>query len=402
VAHTANGAAVSPTNPEIKDSVPLANATRPSVEFSSPVLATDTAGTIPSGTFTLTGPQGAVATTPALRGGFNHQVVRLTPTAPLLPETTYTIAWTGVKAAAVPKQFNGQNFPDGSAQFTTAAFRMQILDDPAADTRTSNANIRAQGLAVPGVQVVAVNLDRRVDVEPTELKNGNLHVIFNNAAAGVSPASLVISELSGTANTPSPIANFTAGPTAGDTTNTNFTIALPASYQPKFGQKYEVRANSTITNPTTGKTIRAEGCTVTDCSDVKSFTTRRVGAAIAAFPSTTAPTGFDVNFTDPINAASLTPFLATEFKLFERDATGALSTTPTPITCTINTPTKVRCLGNASLGNSPKSYLASAVFLQTATPGQGGPAIVDPTVSTDASAQFFGSVSGNIFAACPP
>jgi len=157
-----------------------------------------------------------------------------------------------------------------------------------------------------------------------------------------------------------------------------------------------------VTDAVSGKKLKAEGCTIADCSDVKSFTTRGVGASIAAFPSTTAPTGFNVNFTDPITAASLTPFLASEFKLFERDATGALSTTPTPITCTIQSATQVRCLANAPLGNSPKSYLASAVFLQQAQAGQGGPAIVDPGVSTDPSAQFFGSVSANIFAACPP
>jgi streptogramin lyase len=85
---------------------------------------------------------------------------------------------------------------------------------------------------------------------------------------------------------------------------------------------------------------------------------------------------------------------------------GALNTTPVPITCAITSAaganTVVTCTATQSLGTSPRQYLASAVFLQTATPGQGGPAKVDPTVSTDASAQFFGSPSANIFAACGP
>ena len=122
---------------------------------------------------------------------------------------------------------------------------------------------------------------------------------------------------------------------------------------------------------------------------------------MAADPSSAAPTGFKVTFTDPIDPASITPFLGTEFKLFQRTATGALNTTPVPITCVITSATVVTCTANASLGNAPNQFLASAVFLQTATAGQGGPAVVAPTVSTDPSAKFFGSVSANIFSPCP-
>jgi len=380
-------------NPAPADAVAVAAITRPSIEFSSPIAGTE--GGAPTGTFTLTGPSGAVGATPQLRAGFNQQVVRLTPTVPLVPETIYTVSWTGVKAAAQPKAFAGQAFPDGSSQFTTATFRMAILDDPKFDTATSNTNIGRNGFAFPGVTVVAVNLDRRVDVEPAHLKSGDLHVLFNNAAAGVSTSSLVISELAGTANTSTPIANFTVAPTtAGDTTN--FTVTLPASYQPKFGQKYEVRAKTTITNPTTGKALKAEGA---GGDDVKSFTTRPVTATVSANPASTTATGFKVTFSDAMDPASITPFLGTEFKLFER-VNGALNTTPVPISCTITSPTVVTCTATGGLGTAPRTYLASAVFLQTAAAGQGGPAIVSPAVSTDQSARFFGSVSANIFAPC--
>jgi len=114
-----------------------------------------------------------------------------------------------------------------------------------------------------------------------------------------------------------------------------------------------------------------------------------------------------------MDRTSIDPFLATEFKLFER-VNGALNTTPVPITCAISTvggidpvtaevtPTEVTCTANGGLGKSPRQFLASAVFLQTATAGQGGPAKVNPAISTDQSAQFFGSVSANIFATCGP
>jgi len=391
VAHTDDGTA---TGTPVTENVP-STLTRPSVEFSVPIEGT--AGGAPTGTFTLVGPTGAVVpTTPVLRAGFNNQIVRLTPAAPLTPETTYTIKWTGVKVGGTPKALAGKPVPDGSSQFTTATFRMLILDDPAFDTATSNTNIRNTGADIPGVTVVTVNQDRRTDFEPADLKNGNLHVVFNAQAANVNTSTLIVNELNGTANTPTAISGFTVAPTAGDASGTNYTITLPASYQLKFGQKYEVRAKPGITNPTSGKALKAEGAAGGD--DVKSFTTRKVTASVSATPSTTAPTGFKVTFSDPIDPNSITPFLGTEFKLFER-VNGALNTTPVPISCVITSSTVVTCTATAGLGAAPRQYLASAVFLQTPTAGQGGPAI--STVSTDQSARFFGSVSANIFAACP-
>ena len=389
--------------PTTSDVVTVLSRIRPTIEFSSPVAPTTPGGTTPGGTFKLTGPAGDVAVTVTYLGGVNNQIVRLAPAASLLPETTYTVSWSGVKAAPVPKALAGQAFPDGSSQFTTATFRMAILDDPAFDTATSNTNIGNTGIAFPGITVVAVNLDRRVDVEPAHLKDGkNLHVIFNNNAAGVDGSSVQVSELTGTANTASPpIAGTVVAPqAAGDTKN--FTITLPASYQLKYGQKYEIRTKTTITNPDTGKALKAEGA---GGDDVKTFTTRKVSAAVAPNPSprvSPATTGFTVKFSDPMDPTTID--LVNQFKLFARDTSGALNTTPVPITCkltdgpgstgTATNPTVVTCTPNAGLGLTPKSYLASAVFLQTA------PVKVLPSVSSDPSAVFFGSVSANVFAPC--
>jgi hypothetical protein len=179
---------------------------------------------------------------------------------------------------------------------------------------------------------------------------------------------------------------------------------MPSTYQPKFGQKYEVRAAASITDSVSGKKLRAEGCTATDCSDAKSFTTRAVNLTLAADPSDDAPTGFRATFSDPMQISTLTPLLPKAFKLFQRDANGALNPNPLAITCTITSAaganTVVTCKPTAALGKAPSSYLASAVFLQTPT-ADGGPAIVDPSVSTDPSAKFFGSRTRTIIGPCP-
>jgi len=406
VAHTDNGQPVAPAPPPngvpvTGDLSTVVTRIRPQIEFSSPVAAG--AGGAPVGTYTVTGPAGAAAVTPSFRAGFNNQVIRLTPAASLLPETTYTLAWKGVTAAAVPKAFAGQPFPDGSTQFTTATFRMAILNSPTIDTTVSNTNIRNTGVSFPDVTVVAVNIDRRTDIEPADVKNGNLRVIFNNHAAGVDATSVVVNELTGTANTATPVSGVTVVATPADTTQANYTIRLPAGYQQKYGQKYEVRAKPTITNPDTGKALKAEGAAGGD--DVKSFTTRKVLATVASDPLprlNPATTGFTVSFSDPMDPATID--LANQFKLFARDSSGALSTTATPITCkltdgpgstgTATNPTVVTCTPNGGLGLTPKAYLASAVFLQTA------PVKVLPAVSADPSAVFFGSVSANVFAPC--
>ncbi|MFL5293108.1 MAG: hypothetical protein ACJ79U_16425, partial [Myxococcales bacterium] len=405
--HANTTSAVTHTDPDTdatvpNDPVPVTASTRPQVEFSSPVAA-DAAGS-PVGTFTLKDAAGTIVpTTAAFRAGFNHQLIRLTPTVPLIPETAYTLSWSGVKPAAVPKVFATAAFPDGQAQFTTATFRMAIIHDPAQDTATSNTNIANTGVAIPGATVVTVNLDRRTDVRPASLKGlngGGLIASFDNTPSGVNASTLTISEVTGTTTTPIP--GFTVAPAATGSP-TEFTITLPASYQLKYGQKYEVRAATTITNPTTGKALKAEGCTTGDCSDVKSFTTRKVSVSVAANPSTTAPTGFKVTFSDPMDPATINP---SQFNLFPRDASGALGTQSVPLSCVITdgpgsappgdpaNNTVVTCTAQASLGNAPQSFLASAVFLQTA------PARVTPTISTDPSAQFTGNGSANIFSAC--
>jgi len=197
---------VDPTTGTAKDAVPVTTTTLPTIQFTVPVAASS--GTTPVGTFTLKDPNGAVVpTTAAIRGARNNEFVRLTPTVPLIPETTYTVSWSGVKAAAVPAQ--GAAIPDGSTQFTTATFRMAILDDPTKDTAASDQLIADNGVVIPGATVVTVNLDRRVDVEPSHVKDGNLRAVFNSTAAGVDANSLVLSELSGTANTVTAIPNFT-------------------------------------------------------------------------------------------------------------------------------------------------------------------------------------------------
>jgi len=332
----------------------------------------------------------------------NKQLVDLTPATQLTPETTYTISYTGVKVAPgpLPTSLTATPIPDATSHFKTSTFRLLRLQ------------------SVPGS---AASIDRAVNVNPvTVLKAGTLTVHFNNATAptGVSNATVLVSEVDTTTLATTKITSNVAPAPGG--APTEFSIALPG-YQPKYGKKYEVRVTPGITDPVSSATVKSEGCTGTGsaCDDVKSFTTRGVTATIAPDPAPpAAPTGFRVNFSDPIDPASLTPFLTTatkagEFKLFARNATGAIvldsagNPVQVPINCTITNATRVTCTAAASLGNAPQSFLGSAVFLPTATqdPAQGGPsgpAIVAAATSTDASARFSGNASGNIFAACPP
>jgi hypothetical protein len=393
-----------PGSPENVGIVPSSGAqaqsftgTSPEIDFSVPIATT--AAT----TFSLKDPaQKDVPLAPPPDGvviSANRQIVTLTPAAPLLPETTYTISYTGVTAAPDLKPgLANAPIPNASAQFTTATFRLNRISP----TPTS-----------------ATNIDRQTTVDPVAvLKNGNLTAVFNNGTAptGVDANSVSVSELNGTAATK---LGTTVTPVAGKATS--FQIGVPG-YQPKYGQKYEVRAATSITDPTSGKTLKAEGCTTGDCSDVKTFTTRKVGVTIAANPDATTPTGFRVNFTDPIDPASLTPFLTTrttpgEFKLFQRDASGAIqldgagNPVQIPIDCAITSPTRVICTAAAPLGNSTQSqlnsFVASAVFLPTATTdpkagGPSGPAVVAASTSTDPSARFSGNASSNVFAPCGP
>jgi hypothetical protein len=359
-------------------------ATDPEFDFSVPI-------TLTGATFKLTGPNGDVPLS-SVDLVANNQVVLLTPAAPLAPETTYTASYTGVKTGPeLGPARAGQPIADDKAQFTTATFRLARV----APTDGSGTN-----------------LDRATTVDPvTVLKAGTLTTVFNNGAAvaGADNNSITISEQNGTATAKIP---STLTPSSSGKPD-RFQLVLPG-YQPKYGQKYEVRAATTITDTVSHKSVKAEGCTGAGaaCDDVKTFTTRKVTISIAADPTAAAPTGFVVNFSDPIAASSLTPFLTTRttpgaYKLFARDSTGALSTTPTPIDCAISGPKQVKCTAAAPLGNSPNSFVASAVFLPTATTdpaagGPSGPAIVDPATSTDPSARFSGSANRTIFAACGP
>jgi hypothetical protein len=355
-----------------------------SVQFTVPVDAAPD-GT-PTGTFKLSGPNGDVPLASVkANSAKNNQVVTLTPTAALAPETAYTVATSGTVVGPKPASLKGQPIPGTSATFTTATFRMNRISLAGSTT----------------------NLDRRATIEPANLKDGTLQVVFNTTtAAGVDSNSIVFSELDAN-NTATKIPGYTVAqvpPAANDLSA--FTITLPPNYQSKFGQKYEVRTATTITDAASGKKLRAEGCNPAsaDCSDVKTFTTRTVGiASIDPDPSADAPTGFSVSFTDPMDPASID--LVNDFKLFPVTAAGidpnpvqglscaitSTGTDPTVVTCTAPAGTLAAPAQNVP----PKSFLASVVFLSSA------PAKAVSTVSTDPSAQFAGNASATLFAPCP-
>jgi hypothetical protein len=205
----------------------------------------------------------------------------------------------------------------------------------------------------------------------------------------VSPSSVTLSEVDG-AGFLHPIDPSKYSVAASSSAATDFVVTVTdATYPLKFGQRYQVKAATSITDSTTGKPLTAEGCTPgsgNDCSDSKVFTTVKFTPKLTV----TAATGvFKVTFNYPVDPASVTPYLsgAKEFQLYQVNADGSVKPQTIPITCTLASPSNkvVTCTPNSPL--SPNTlYKPTATFYQTAQTGLGGPAIVSPTVGTPPNA----------------
>ena len=326
----------------------------------------------------------SVVGAPALRAGTNGQVVRFVPSSGvrLKPETRYTFSIANLKAAATAGggDLAGKPIASYTKNFTTAAFTIGVL---------SNSTLTPAG--------AATNIDRSITQSPSLAVNDKLQVIFNDAATGVDTSSVKLFEVAGSGTTTEVPSTITK------VSGSTYTVkASDANYILKFGQRYQVKLLQTITDPN-GVKLKSEGCTVTDCSDARSFVTNRLAPTIT--PNvTTGSFNVDWNFAYDFNSVKdQLPTAATDrtkaVRFYSQDATGKL--TPLGATCTVPTADATRITCQASDALVPNSsYLISVVFTKDA------PAKVTAKIggfNTDTvSGIFAGSRTATFKSACPP
>jgi hypothetical protein len=164
--------------------------------------------------------------------------------------------------------------PPFSATFTTATFRVSSITRACIDF-PFNAECANTGFPP---QVNRTSVDRAADQPLGTLKNGDLTLIFTNAASAgtVNATNLAITE-QGTAATPVPYTLTNVGATASAPAGATWKIAFDPAYAIKCNTQYNVVAKAGITD-VNGVHANAEGCNPQtapngDCSDLHFFKT---------------------------------------------------------------------------------------------------------------------------------
>ena len=242
-----------------------------------------------------------------------------------------------------------------------------------------------------------------------------LSVVFTNSptAGTVSTSSVILGEVSAAgAFTPFDSSKYTVTAASPSATNKSFIIKITdAAYPLKFTQKYGVKLTTAITDSASGQPLKAEGCSASDCSEFRSFTTGTFAPTITITSRTTG--AFKVAFNASVDPATLNPYVGSAYKLFKTNKDGSLDSTPIVMSCTpfstvSPATTTTNCTTTSTLALD-YTYVASATFLQTAVAGQSGPAHVAATISglpTDAptttnGSTFFGSRTATFTTPCP-
>jgi hypothetical protein len=333
-----------------------------------------------------------------------QQTIYLTPNANLNPATTYTLTTTKLKVQPGIPGLAGQAIADSSTTFTTENFRID--------------KINAEGLlgTTPGGTPDILDVNRSTSQDAEAVVDGTLKVRFTDTpnASTVTPTSLQLLEVSGTTSTPVAGTTVTiSGTTAGQGLAGSATITAPASYAVKFRQEYQIKAATSITGPG-GVALKAEGCTTSDCSDLRTFTTRAFAPTLSiSNPGTTPGVQIKLAFNYDVNASTVA---ASNITLFR---TGATRTAVT-VTCSGANPAggqfgmqadnRTFVCGNASplldasgKPDSNATYLASAIFTTAAVVANptkrrigGGSFPADTTTG-----QFTGSLTATVRTPCP-
>jgi hypothetical protein len=320
------------------------------------------------------------------------QMVTLTATTTLLPETVYTVSASGVKVAAGARNAGAPQPDLGGSQFVTASLQLSEV----IDAGSGNA------------------INRSTLVDPASLYTGSMTAVFNDQMMNVTPATVVLSEAGGPA-----LANETV---AMGTDASRWTIRVPAASEPfKFNQRYQLHFDQTIAGASatgSGHSLKIFPCAPgADCSDNEFFTTFPYAPKIARSPTDAAGNlvDFTVTFPYPATPASVSP--ANAFYIFPKNPNGTVDLgRKIQPNCALTSPTAIKCTPPAGTtfarnttylygatfggpvpgggGTVPAAAAASPVSVTPAT----GPAFtvpVDPKNST-----FTGSVTGTFTTGC--
>ncbi len=338
-----------------------------------------------------------IPATVAFIGGTDHQYVRITPTPPTVvigspttyaldPETTYTVRVTGLTVEpGTPNA--GAKITDFTSTFTTATFRSNLLATSSSGT---------------------TNIDRTSTQQPTVLRTG-VYVRFTNVptAATITADNIKLSELN---------PDGKGGITSVALDSTQYSVAVSGSraliktigaYSLKYGQRYQVKMGTGITDAVSGKSLKAEGCVSSDCSDSLAFRT-----AVFA-PSITAPSAkadkligkFTLTFNVGAQAASLAAQPPTAYQLFKQklDTDGVTfinDGAAIPATCAtiVDGAASTACQTAVTLDANTR-YLISVIFAQS-TPLKAADTIGGVATDT-ASNQFYGIRTLAFVTPCP-
>lgn len=361
-----------------------------SIQYQAPI---DIASATPANVKLTTG--GAdVPYTVSTSAGSNYQTLKIKPTTRLKPETAYSVSVSGLTGKSIPAETAGKTFAAYSNKFTTATFRISKLYNAAEDITD-----------LPDF----TDIDRSTTQSPSRVANGTLTVRFNNAATGVSSSSVHLLEVAPSGTT-TEVAGTTVAPvvTDGVASKTDYTIKAPSTYAVKFGTRYQVKADTSITNPDS-VALKAEGCSGGDCSDIRAFTTNKLAPAIcigtSACKATSKTTGtFTVTFNfglDETSVNSQLPKGATDkaIKMFKKNADGSLGAA-IAISCTDI------AVGGKTTTCAPTAPIdGNATYLITVVLNKGSEAKVAAALGGISQDQttglFFGNRSATFLSSCP-
>jgi hypothetical protein len=338
-------AALTPPNPDENSTANLVDQTTVAVTYPVPLTAVTAK--------LLKGSAVVPTAVPVLDPLTNNQVVTIAPSSNLDPGTLYTVSITGATAAG------GKPVKDYTYNFTTQFFN-----------------------AVDVTDAGGTSINRSFSADPAVLNAGFL-VVYTEPVANANNTTIKLYENTPT-GTPLPITVAAA-----TSTNPNDAAKITSSSPAKFGQRYVIQSTTALKTVRNTVSLVAEGCqpgTGVDCADLKAFTTMPFAGTVAATDTTLGK--FTFTFNNPVDSASLGPFLAPSanaFQLFRQDPTTG-QRAAVPITCTATSSTVVTCqattaifAGNAATANV--TYIASVGFpapgvKSTAATASGAPVVV--------------------------
>jgi hypothetical protein len=355
----------------------------------------------PLGTFGLRDAAGkAIAASAMLVPGSNDQVLLISASVNLRPETVYSVVATGAQIGAGAAGA-GQPLPDlPETRFTTLPFGLAALVD--------------QGVAPP-------LLLKGASLDPAALFDGSLHASFNDPAAGVDTSSVTLAEAGGQ---PFPHAQVVQGADASD-----WRLRLdPRDESIKYGQRYRIHFDQSITDAAaSGHSLRVFPCSVSDCSDDEYLTTSAWAPLIATpvDPSQISSGGtsrgllFELAFPHPFDPATVD--LAHAFYLLPRPRAADGTFGPPDLTkllvptCTLRGGQTIRCrlpdgtalVANAlytygaTFGGSPPGATAATSAVAAAAQLLVGTPPVAVPVDQGPSSSFSGTVSASFETPCP-